>query len=156
MEDVNETTDEGQRPHEALNTCTSRDTPLKRNALASKQRATYRGGKKNSSKASSPRRKSGALSASQNQSLQQAKMLKIESRGKKEPQDEERKTPQKDKNATQMIEASPAETQFAQNPYMDLRTKPSDAPNNFFSLLTQNSVLQENDKKSRPANTVNP
>ena len=36
MEDVNETCDEGQRPHEAIDTITSRDTPLKRNALFSK------------------------------------------------------------------------------------------------------------------------
>ena len=36
MEDVSETCDEGQRPHEAIDTITSRDTPLKRNALFSK------------------------------------------------------------------------------------------------------------------------
>jgi len=34
MEDVSETCDEGQRPHEALDTVTSRDTPMKRNGLA--------------------------------------------------------------------------------------------------------------------------
>ena len=33
MEDVSETCDEGQRPHEAIDTLTSRDTPLKRHAL---------------------------------------------------------------------------------------------------------------------------
>mgnify|MGYP001626735271 CR=1 FL=1 len=42
MEDVSEACDEGQRPHEALETFTSRDTPLKRNALAAKQKNTHR------------------------------------------------------------------------------------------------------------------
>ena len=36
MEDVSETCDEGQRPHEAINTIQSKDTPLKRSVLASK------------------------------------------------------------------------------------------------------------------------
>ena len=33
------------------------------------------------------------------------------------------------------LESSPIVTKFAENPYMDLKTKPSDTPNSFFSLL---------------------
>ena len=44
MEDVSEACDEGQRPHEAISSInTQRDTPIKRNALAAKQRSTFRG-----------------------------------------------------------------------------------------------------------------
>ncbi len=52
MDDVSETCDEGQRPFEAINTITSRDTPLKRNALAVKQKGTYRGARRGSKKKS--------------------------------------------------------------------------------------------------------
>lgn len=57
MEDVSEACDEGQRPHEAISSInTQRDTPIKRNALAAKQRSTFRGSHR-TSKQGSPRRK---------------------------------------------------------------------------------------------------
>ena len=34
------------------------------------------------------------------------------------------------------LDSSPVVTKFAENPYMDLKTKPSDAPNSIFSLIT--------------------
>jgi len=34
------------------------------------------------------------------------------------------------------LDASPIVTKLGQNPYMDLKTKPSDAPNSFFSMIT--------------------
>ena len=68
MEDVSETCDEGQRPHEALETVTSRDTPLKRNALAAKQKGTYRNSRRDSNK----------NSRKQTSSQQQLKSLIVE------------------------------------------------------------------------------
>lgn len=58
MEDVSETCDEGQRPHEGVDTIALRDTPLKRNALASKNKSTFRNSTRRTSKANlSPRSK---------------------------------------------------------------------------------------------------
>ena len=43
MEDVNEMSDnDGPRPHEAIDSFSQRDTPIKRNALAVKQKGTFR------------------------------------------------------------------------------------------------------------------
>ena len=56
MEDVSETCDEGQRPHEGVDTINLRDTPLKRNALASKNKSTFRGTTRRTSKNPSPRK----------------------------------------------------------------------------------------------------
>ena len=56
MDDVSETCEEGQRPHEAINIVTSRETPLKRNALASKQKGTYRGARRGSKPATNLKR----------------------------------------------------------------------------------------------------
>ena len=57
MEDVSETCDEGQRPHEGVDNINLRDTPLKRNALASKNKTTFRGSTRRTSKNISPRKK---------------------------------------------------------------------------------------------------
>ena len=62
-------------------------------------------------------------------------------------------TPSKSKPST-VVEASPTVTQFAQNPYMELKPKPSDTPNTFFSMLTQhnkNSSSQSSNIKSMPS-----
>ena len=48
MDDVSETCDRDQRPFEAVDKITQRDTPLKRHALAAKQKGTYRGSRRNS------------------------------------------------------------------------------------------------------------
>ena len=156
MEDVSETCDEGQRPHEGVETIALRDTPLKRNSLASKNKSTYRGSTRRTSKANnlSPRSKKSSFQ----QSVQAAtdigdrrstvnNLLIIEN---KAGAIEEGKTPlKKDKTMQQIhgLEAtSPIVTQFAHNPYMDLKTKPSDAPNtnNFFSLLTHQNGQNNN------------
>ena len=63
MEDVGETCDEGQRPHEGVETINQRDTPLKRNALFSKQKTTHRGQTRRSSKNLSPKKKLHMTSA---------------------------------------------------------------------------------------------
>ena len=42
MENFQEVDDEGQRPHESLGNATTRDTPIKRNALLNKQKSTHR------------------------------------------------------------------------------------------------------------------
>ena len=42
MENFQEVDDEGQRPHESLGNVSSRDTPIKRNALLNKQKLTHR------------------------------------------------------------------------------------------------------------------
>ena len=42
FENFQEIDDEGQRPHESLGNATTRDTPIKRNALLNKQKTTHR------------------------------------------------------------------------------------------------------------------
>ena len=69
MEDVSETCDEGQRPHEGVDTINLRDTPLKRNTLATKNKSTYRGATRRSSKNPSPRKKTTNLTGATSQAV---------------------------------------------------------------------------------------
>ena len=49
-----------------------------------------------------------------------------------------------------VVEASPTVTQFAQNPYMELKPKPSDAPNTIFSMLTKQNQESHSNIKGMP------
>lgn len=154
MEDVSETCDEGQRPHEAIDTCASRDTPLKRNALATKNKATYRSSKRVSRQSSHSTRNGNIFSKPNcSMKLKTEPLAGGQDQNKKEEEcgpaqaSEENKTPMREVNkSTNFAEASPAVTQFAQNPYMDLRTKPS---NNFFNILTHQQ--SETTSSKRPS-----
>ena len=65
---------------------------------------------------------------------------------------DEATTPRREEKKQPDSVTSPTVTQFAQNPYMNLRTKPSDEPNSqsFFSLMMtkQSSTAQRKETKS--------